>query len=1373
MEELKKRKLNSSGAKNVLKERLLNAIDPNNQAEDLHSDDEEATSLRYIDIQIREKQLELQRLQQRRMSREQSVNVSRRASLRSTFTIRESVADTFHQEYRDISLQRNRYDERVHYHSRNNFTFKDIEDSMNTFDGSDNFSVKFFIEEFEQNARMLDWNDEQKVVYAKRLLRGKAKLLVRTVFCSTWIQLKNELTKEFGTQLSSGEAHRLLQTTKMKASDDMGEYVLKMREIGKNNNIDELSVTQYIIEGIYDSHSNKAILYGATNINELKIKLSAYEKFKLAFKGKTVTNDGKKSVITKNENKDDQKRCHLCGDKSHLQNDCPTKEKGVKCFKCNGFGHRAIDKECPKYEEKKEKKESEKKLMCLSKTKSMKKIRIHNVSVNALIDTGSEINAIKKSVFNKLKMAYNNGIARKFIGAGGAEISTNKFFMAKIRIDDEDFETKIYIINDDEIYDEMIIGMELLYEHEVIFNRGEILIKKIDEHKEKVESNGEVAAIMNIITAMDNNEEFNELPTCVKRMIEDYKPNRSHKTNIELNLQLTDDIPVYQRLRRLAPVEKDIVEKQIKEWLQDGVIKPGNSDYASPVVIVKKKDGSSRICVDYRKLNKKIIKDRFPTPIMEDVLDCLQGAEVFSTIDLKNGFFHVPVGDQSKKYLAVVTYSGQYLFQKTPFGCCNSPAVFHRFINDVFHDLIMKKIVIAYMDDVCILAKDEREAIQHLEMVLKVASDAGLQIKWKKCQFLKKSIGFLGFTIGKGSIKPSTEKTRAIQRFKEINSVKQIQSFLGLTGAFRKFIRDYSLIARPLTNLLRKGAQFKIGDDEKKAFETLKAKMSCEPVLKIYKQGVETQLYTDASKLSFGAILMQKCDEDDQFHPVYYMSIKTSPAEEKYDSYSLEVLAIVKALEKFRHYLLGMKFKIITDCEAFKKTMEKADVMAKVARWVMAMQEFDFEVEHRTNAQMKHVDALSRIMTIISAENNLQVKIRKMQQKDDDLKHIRVVLEHQVDYDNYLLRNDILYKVIDGRELLVVPRVMEEEIIKSTHENGHFGVKKVEENIIQQFFIKKAKEKIQNVVKNCIKCILAERKHGKNEGFLHPIGKGDCPLDTYHIDHMGPMVATCKMYKHLFVVVDAFTKFTWIYPTKSTNTKEVIDKLRFQQSIFGNPRRIISDKGTSFTSDDFKKFCEEERIQHITTTTGMPRSNGQVERINRCIIPVLSKLSMEDPSKWYKLVPLVQRALNGTFNRSIANTPFKLMFGVNMISNFDLNVVEAIDRNFIEQFEEQRNEERDEAKRQIGKVQREYTRGFNGKRKSARTYKMNELVAIKRTQFVNGNKLAEKFFGPYRVTNIKPNDRYDVIKEGNHGGPKQSSTSAEYMKPWCSSEADE
>lgn len=545
------------------------------------------------------------------------------------------------------------------------------------------------------------------------------------------------------------------------------------------------------------------------------------------------------------------------------------------------------------------------------------------------------------------------------------------------------------------------------------------------------------------------------------------------------------------------------------------------------------------------------------------------------------------------------------------------------------------------------------------------------------------------------------------------------------------------------------------------------------PVLKIYDPLAETELHTDASKDGFGAVLMQRNNDDQQMHPVYYMSKKTSPVEEKYDSYTLEALAVMKALEKFRVYLLGIKFKLVTDCEAFAKTLAKSDVNRKVARWVSELQDYTFVREHRNGTRMKHVDSLSRnAIMMISAEENLISKIKSMQKDDDELRHVLKILESQP-YQNFLLRNGVLYKYDEGLELLVVPKAIENDVIKSVHENGHFGTKKMEEQIKQRYFVPMLTEKIKKFVKSCVKCILAERKHGKAEGFLHPIEKEDAPLQTYHIDHLGPMVMTCKAYKYIFVVIDAFSKFTWLYPTKTTNSKEVIDKLVLQQTTFGNPRRIISDKGAAFTSTDFEEFCVNEGIEHIKTTTGMPRSNGQVERINRCVIPILTKAAIDDESKWYKFVPSVQQALNGSHQRSIGTTPFKLLFGVSMKRKEDVRIAELLEENFVEQFMEKRDGEREAAKQQILRVQDENKREFNKKRKSANKYAVGDLVAIKRTQFVNGNKLAGKFLGPYQVIKSKANERYDVEKTGHHEGPKATSTGAEFMKPWSSSEADE
>jgi len=334
---------------------------------------------------------------------------------------------------------------------------------------------------------------------------------------------------------------------------------------------------------------------------------------------------------------------------------------------------------------------------------------------------------------------------------------------------------------------------------------------------------------------------------------------------------------------------------------------------------------------------QKIIKDRYPLPLEEDQLDMLQGARVFSTLDLTNGFFHVRMDESSRKYTAFVVPDGHYEFLRVPFGLCNSPAVFQRFVNAVFRDFMREKVVLAYMDDLIIPSDDIEGGIKKLERVLVTASEAGLIINWKKCCFLQASVEFLGHVISNDCIRPSDRKT-AVRRFPCPTSVKQVESFLGLSGYFRKFIPGYSAIARPLTNLLRANVKFHFGTVEKDAFKRFKIMLSDKPILNLYRVKAETELYADASALGYGAILLQRNNEDQRFHPVYYFSGKTTPAEAKYSSYELEVLAIVKALKKFRVYLLGIAFIIVTDCRAFTLTMSKKDLCVRVARWALLLE---------------------------------------------------------------------------------------------------------------------------------------------------------------------------------------------------------------------------------------------------------------------------------------------------------------------------------------------------------------------------------------------------------------------------------------------------
>lgn len=1234
--------------------------------------------------------------------------------------------------------------------------FKDVEDTIREFDGTDSLTIERWIADFEDAAILFEWTDLQKVVFAKRSLKGLAKLFIQSESgLVTWKKLKTALTKEFSIKVSSSRLHAMLAKRNIKESESVQEYFLVMRELASRGEIEAEALMDYVIEGLGDSTSNKAVLYDAKNLDEFKIKLKTYDRIRKSntnvkvssVKKKEVTDD-KKTNFTKSK----RPSCFNCGLSGHLSRDCKDKGKGPKCFKCNQYGH--IATKC-----------SENRVDLISSKKEIdcyKQIIVEDVNLQALVDTGSAFSLLREDIFEKLPIAHVNHSKCKAIGFGGTIVETKGSVQAEVVIDDEHYNLDLHIVHVEAMPMKCIIGRNILSLAEVRIDRDNVYIKKYDQDN----FIGSITLADEIEIDVDPTEDIS-IGKEAKELLLNYKPNKTKTTDIILNINLKDNKPVYSRPRRLPIPEREVVERQVEKWIDDGIVEPCVSEFASPVVVTKKKDGSDRVCIDYRSINKLIEKDKYPIPLIEDLIDALKDSKIFSSLDLENGFFHVDVSKESQKYTAFVTHKGQYAFLKTPFGLCISPTVFQRFVNCVFRSLVNEGIVCVYFDDIIVLAKDETEAINNLKTVLKVASEYGLKINKKKCHLLKKRIEFLGQVIENGEIHPSPDKVLAVQNFPKPKSTKDVQSFLGLTGYFRKFINKYSLIAKPLSDLLRKDKEFQFDVKEQQSFNALKEVLIKKPVLKFFDRSHETELHTDACKDGIAAILLQRSPDDDKLHPTHYLSHKTSPAEQNYSSYDLEVLAIIYALQRLRVYLLGVFFKIVTDCSAFQQTMQKKEVSTKIWRWAQLLEDYSYVIEHRSGTRMQHVDALSRYPIMTINLDDVTARISKAQQSDEKLQEIIKSLESGSD-NAYVIRNGLLYKFDNGDDLLVVPECMEDEIIRSAHQCGHFAAKRTEDVVRREYYIPSLTNKVKQLISNCVTCLVANRKEGRKEGFLHCIEKTDLPLHTYHVDHLGPLESTSKQYNHIFAVIDAFTKFVWLYPTKSTSTREVIDKLNRQKYIFGNPMRIISDRGTAFTSQEFQEYCDQEKIQHHRITTGLPRANGQIERINRVIIPALAKMSLDHPGKWYQHVNKVQQTLNSTLQRSIGMTPFKLLIGMEMRRSDDIKLKEILEYEWQRQFEKSREDLRQHAKLQIAKVHDENKKSYNLRRRAPKTFANGDLVAIKRTQMIPGRKLKTKFLGPYEITKVKLNDTYDVKRIGNGDGPLTTSTCAEYIKPWVS-----
>lgn len=830
--------------------------------------------------------------------------------------------------------------------------------------------------------------------------------------------------------------------------------------------------------------------------------------------------------------------------------------------------------------------------------------------------------------------------------------------------------------------------------------------------------------------------------------------------DVEMKIEVVDNKPIVYRPYRLSHYEREQVRQTIDELLENDIIQESKSDYASPILMVKKKTGELRLCVDFRALNNKTIKDRFPLPLIEDQISNLSGNCFFTTLDLASGYYQIPMANESKHLTGFVTPDGHYEFQRMPFGLANAPAVFQRMVNKILGNRRFE-YALAYLDDVLVPSKTIDEMFVRLEDVLKVFRQYGLTLKLSKCRFFDNTVSYLGYDISSQGIQPGITKVLAVREFPKPRNVHEVRQFLGLTGYFRKFIQGYGETARPLTSLLKKEAAWQWSNTEDQAFSLLKEKLVDRPVLALYDPTLETELHTDASSLGVGGILMQWQREARVLKPVAYFSRQTTPEEKHLHSYELETLAVVCSLKKFRVYLLGIHFKVFTDCAALRTTLTKRDLIPRIARWWLQICEFTFDIEYRPGVQMLHVDALSRNTKLSEeADDNPSVNVYHIEKEnyllslqiaDPEISHILKILKPEDDQEcrgireNYVVKNHTVYRKVDDKLCLAVPRSARWQICRANHDEiGHLGYTKTLERIKDSYWFPKLRKFVKKYVAACLECAYNKDNASKQKsGHLYPIEKVKIPFHTIHMDHLGPFVRSKDCNTHILTVVDAFTKYVFVRPVKDLKTKNTVKALEKIFYDFGVPARIVSDRGTSFTSAAFKTFCDSHGVKHVLNAVACPRANGQAERFNQTILNSLSAQNSSGHERdWDKCLGKVQWGINNTVNASTQKTATEAMFGVKMRD--DLSNKLGIDS---QEGNSDLQQVRDRISDNIEKQQTKQKERHNANRVPANKYEVGDLVKICRNNFDNdkkSTKLLSKFIGPYKITEILGNDRYKI-----------------------------
>jgi len=708
---------------------------------------------------------------------------------------------------------------------------------------------------------------------------------------------------------------------------------------------------------------------------------------------------------------------------------------------------------------------------------------------------------------------------------------------------------------------------------------------------------------------------------------------------------------------RLSPGETEELRKQLDDLLEKGFIRPSSSPYAAPVIFVKKKDGTLRACQDYRPLNALTVKDRYPLPLIDDLLDGLRGSSIFSKLDLRSGYHQIRVAEEDIPKTAFVSKFGHFEFLVLPFGLCNAPSSFMRAMDSVFEN--DKEFVKVFLDDILVHSSSRSEHLNHLRSVLGRLRQSRFFAKRSKCEFAKASVSFLGHTVSKHGVATDHDKLEVVRTWPTPKSVSDVRSFLGFAGFYQRFVKNFSRLAAPLSALTKKEVPFQWTDSEQVAFDNVKQALVSAPILAIPDPSRPYVLETDASGIALGAVLSQ-ASESDSVRPVSFMSRKLNVHEARYPAHELELLAVHDALMKWRHLLAGgPKVKVLTDNISVKYALSQKGLTGRRARWAMHFADFDLEIVHRAGSENTLADALSRIDLNASTFDQEPSSLPIPEYENDKFfwPIVQALKAPQNSANKISFARS--YSLVDGKFLfledetrrLCVPKegLLKQSIFRTFHDSptaAHPGRDKTYSSIKKGYFWPGMYEEIRQYVTSCVVCQRTKPASSSLSAPLKPLEIPKRPWESVSMDFVTSLPETDDGYNTIFAVVDRLTKMAHFVPTVSSASAADVANL-FVANIFklhGLPKSIVSDRDPKFTGELWKTLWSALEVDLKMSTAYHPQSDGQTERTIRTLEQYLRALVTPDKS-WLDALPLAEYAYNSSVHSSTKATPFELMYG--------------------------------------------------------------------------------------------------------------------------------
>jgi hypothetical protein len=828
----------------------------------------------------------------------------------------------------------------------------------------------------------------------------------------------------------------------------------------------------------------------------------------------------------------------------------------------------------------------------------------------------------------------------------------------------------------------------------------------------------------------------------------------------EINL-LPGTKPPRIRPYRLSPVELEEVRRNIDEMLEKGYIKPSNSPYSSPLLFVKKKDGTLRMCNDYRALNKITISDAYPLPRIDQLYDTVGKARYFTAIDLRSGYYQIKIVNRDTGKTAFSCRFGIFEYCVMPFGLKNAPATFQRLMNQIFRDLL-DKCVLVYLDDILVYSNTIEEHLEHLRLVFTRLREHKLYANLGKCQFWMTELLYLGFRIGGGKIRVDPEKTNKILTMGRPKNRKQVQQYLGFVNYFARFIPNAAKILEPISNLLRGRGKRAVQDfvwtpECEKAFEQTKILLTTAPVLRVPDMSLPFIVTTDASQMAIAGMLSQEFPDGE--HPVAYTSRKLSDAEKNYTVYEQEMLAVVHSCTVWRCYVENTKETTVrTDHYSLKYLLATSTPPAnrRVARWVQRLQGLNLCIEHKRGIDNKVADALSRLEVHYTVS---------LQERDETwLEVLKYRIQHLIwppkakQSDIEKAERELANFTVDGVELKYkgpgethwrpfIPKPERANLLYSVHEEtGHQAWENTYNLMKRKVYWPAMRQDAKDWLTQCYEC-RSRKVPGQPQTALHPLRVQDV-FRRWHLDNTGPFPESGAGNKYTITACDAASKWFVAKAVPEISARQhaifIYEELAMQ---FGYPEEIVTDQGSAFDNEVLKEFLSILHTKYRRTTPYHPRSNGQVERAHKDFHERLAFLVKGMIHKWDLFIPEALWAMRTRVHRVTGYSPYYLVYGIEPRNSLD-----PIARPFIFDLSDPRDaaekrardleelgKAREAAKERVKLNNAKAVEAFNKRIKSIKEIQVGDLVQIiipprQRT------KLGPRSKGPYRVIEVKDNN---------------------------------